>query len=135
MKQKLKKIEKSIDKLPGVWYNIITKEQTKERYKTMINIRTLRKLKENDGLTLKAGKPIVYRSGYQVATEGIETTDIKVAMAYVRKWRTCGIWFSNGIYYIDMSKRIATKREALEIGRNCQQISILKWQNMELIYC
>ena len=36
----------------------------------MINIRTLRKLTNNDGLTLKQGKPIAYKTGWQVATEG-----------------------------------------------------------------
>ena len=43
----------------------------------MINIRTLKKLKNEDGLTLKKGKIISYKTGWQVATEGIETTDIK----------------------------------------------------------
>ena len=41
----------------------------------MINIRTLRKLQNNDGLTLKNGKIITYKSGYQVADCGIETAD------------------------------------------------------------
>ena len=41
----------------------------------MINIRTLRKLNNNDGLTLKGGKIITYKSGWQVATEGKETRD------------------------------------------------------------
>ena len=30
----------------------------------MINIRTLKKLTNNDGLTLKAGKIITYKSGW-----------------------------------------------------------------------
>ena len=102
----------------------------------MINVRSLKKLKENDGLTLKNGKPIVYKSGWQVATEGLETTDpieaIKMVKAYAGN---CGIWFSNGIYYIDKSHRVSTKKEALQIGRECNQISILKWSNMSLAYC
>ena len=49
----------------------------------MINIRTLKKLNNNDGLTLKNGKIITYKSGWQVATEGIETTDIVEAMKAV----------------------------------------------------
>lgn len=102
----------------------------------MINIRTLKKLKDNDGLTLKNGKSIKYKSGWQVATEGIETTDIKKAMQTVKAYGgNCGIWLSNGIYYIDKSHRVNTKREALEIGRKCNQISILKWANMSLAYC
>lgn len=102
----------------------------------MINIRTLKKLQNNDGLTLKKGKIIEYKSGYQVATEGIETTDIKEAMKAIKDYKgDCGIWYSEGIWYIDKSKRVNTKREALAIGKACNQISVLKWANKSLIYC
>ena len=102
----------------------------------MINIRTLKKLQNNDGLTLKNGKPIVYKSGWQVATEGEETADIKEAMALIKKYEgNCGVWFSDGTYYIDKSHRVDTKHEALKIGRMCNQISILRWSNMGLVYC
>jgi hypothetical protein len=102
----------------------------------MINIRTLKKITNNGGLTLKNGKPIVYKSGWQVATEGIETEDMVIAMKAIKAYGcNCGIWFSNGVWYIDKSKRVSTKREALTIGRACNQISILKWANMSLAYC
>lgn len=102
----------------------------------MINIRTLRKLSNNDGLTLKNGKRIAYKSGWQVATEGIETCDIITAMQAIRDYNgNCGVWYSEGIYYIDKSKRVSTKREAMEIGRACKQISILNWKTMGLAYC
>ena len=102
----------------------------------MINIRTLKKLANNDGLTLKNGKLITYKSGYQVATEGLETKDINEAMQMIRNYNgNCGIWYSEGIYYIDKSHRVSTKKEALEIGRRCNQISVLKWATMGLVYC
>lgn len=102
----------------------------------MINIRTLRKLGNNDGLTLKNGKPIVYKSGWQVATEGFKTADIREAMNLIKAYDgNCGVWLENGIYYIDKSHRVNTKREALEIGRKCNQISILRWNAMKLFYC
>lgn len=102
----------------------------------MINIRTIRKLTNNDGLTLKKGKIITYKSGWQVATEGIETHDAREAINAVKAYKgDCGIWYSEGIYYIDKSKRVNTKREALEIGRACNQISILCWRTMGLAYC
>ena len=102
----------------------------------MINIRTLRKLANNDGLTLKKGKPVTYKTGYQVATEGLETTDQKEAMAMIKAYGgNCGIWYSEGIYYIDKSHRVSTKKEALAVGRACNQISVLRWSNMGLIYC
>lgn len=102
----------------------------------MLNIRSILKLTHNDGLTLKNGTPIVYKSGYQVATEGIETRDPRQAINAVKAYGgNCGIWFANGIYYIDKSHRVNTKREALEIGRACNQISVLRWRDMGLVYC
>ena len=102
----------------------------------MINIRTLRKIKENDGLTLKNGKPITYKTGYQVATEGIEVKDINEVRKYIKQYNgNCGLWLSKGIWYIDKSHRESTKTKALEVGRRCNQISILKWSDMSLVYC
>ena len=102
----------------------------------MINIRTLRKLIDNDGLTLKKGQKITYKTGYQVATEGIETKDQREAMKAIKAYKgDCGVWFANGIYYIDKSHRVSTKKEALEVGRACKQISVLKWSDMSLVYC
>lgn len=102
----------------------------------MINIRTLRKVQNNGGLTLKNGKCITYKSGWQVATEGMETTDINEAMRMIKAYGgNCGVWLENGVYYIDRSHRVDTKHEAMEIGRACNQISVLKWSTMELAYC
>lgn len=102
----------------------------------MINIRTILKLVENDGLTLKNGKAITYKSGWQVATEGVETTDARVAINAVKAYGgNCGVWYSEGIYYIDKSHRVNTKREAMQIGKACNQISVLCWRTMGLAYC
>lgn len=102
----------------------------------MINIRSILKLVENDGMTLKNGNKITYKSGWQVATEGVECKTAREAMNAVKAYNgNCGVWYSEGIYYVDKSKRVSTKREAMEIGRACNQISILKWANMSLAYC
>ncbi len=102
----------------------------------MINVRSIKNLKDNDGMTLKNGQRIIYKSGWQVATEGVETTDPYAAIKAVKAYGgNCGIWFSNGCYYIDRSHRVNTKREAMEIGRAFNQISILNWRTMGLAYC
>lgn len=102
----------------------------------MINIRTINKLKEDDGLTLKNGKLITYKSGWQVATEGIETTSAREAINAVKAYNgNCGIWYSKGIWYIDRSIRVNTKREAMAIGKAHNQISVLNWKTMGLAYC
>lgn len=101
----------------------------------MINIRTLRKIENNGGLTLRNGKPIEYKSGYQVATEGVTTTNITEVRALIIAFDgNCGLWLENGVWYIDRCHRVSTKREALEVGRACKQISVFKWANKSLIY-
>lgn len=102
----------------------------------MINIRTIRKLENNGGLTLKNGKSIVYKSGWQVATEGVECKTAREAMNAVKAYGgNCGVWYADGIYYIDKSHRVSTRREAMRIGRECHQISVLRWRDMALAYC
>ena len=102
----------------------------------MINIRTIRKLTNNDGLTLKNGKAITYKSGWQVADHGIEVHTPEEAMKAIRTMGgNCGVWLEDGIYYIDHSFRVNTKREAMEIGKAHNQISVLCWSNMKLAYC
>lgn len=102
----------------------------------MINIRTIRKLQNNDGLTLKAGHIVIHKTGYQVADYGYELKTAEEAIRCVRELKgNCGIWYNEGTYYIDHSFRISTKKEALRIGREHNQISILKWSDMSLVYC
>lgn len=102
----------------------------------MINIRSINKLQNNDGLTLKHGRIITYKTGWQVATEGVECKTAREAMQAIKAYNgDCGVWLADGIYYIDKSKRVDTKREALTIGRECNQISILRWQGLKLVYC
>lgn len=102
----------------------------------MINIRTIRKLVNNDGLTLKAGKIIFYKTGWQVADHGIEARSPEEAIKAVRDMKgNCGIWLENGIYYVDHSFRVDTRKEALEIGRKHSQISVFGWKRKNLAYC
>ncbi len=102
----------------------------------MINIRSIRKLAENDGMTLKYGKKINYKSGWQVATDGVECKTAREAINAVKDFGgNCGVWYSNNTWFVDKSKRVNTKKEALQIGREHNQISILKWSNLSLVYC
>ena len=102
----------------------------------MINIRSILKLKNNDGLTLKNGKPITYKTGWQVATEGVETRSAREAINAVKAYGgNCGVWYSDNTWFVDKSRRVSTKKEALRIGRECNQISILNWRTMGLAYC
>ena len=102
----------------------------------MITLEMMAALKEDDGMTLKNYKSVTYKSGYQVALRGLECRTAAEAVEAVNEFGgSCGVWYSKGIYYIDESIRVDTKAAALAIGKHCNQISILKWQNFSLIYC
>lgn len=102
----------------------------------MINIRTLRKIENNGGLTLKNGKIINYKSGWQVATEGKETKDMATAMKMIKEYGgNCGVWLCDGVWFIDKSHRVSTKKQALEIGRVHNQIIVFGWAKQNLAYC
>lgn len=93
-------------------------------------------LKNNDGLTLRNFKSISYKTGYQVADFGESTNNPYEVVTMIEKMGgNCGIWLENGIYYVDHSFRVSTKKLALQIGKEHNQISILKWKTMELVYC
>lgn len=98
-------------------------------------VHQLKALTENDGFTLKGYKTVTYKTGYQVATEGMECKSVTEALHHIITYNgNCGVWYSQGIYYIDKSKRISTKHEAIAVGKDCQQQSILKWADMSLIW-
>lgn len=102
----------------------------------MIGIDAIKKLKENGGLTLRDGEEITYKTGYQVADYGEQAHNAEDALKLVEKYKgDCGVWLEKGVYYVDHSFRVKTKKEALEIGRKHKQISVLKWKDMSLVYC
>lgn len=100
-----------------------------------VTIKTLKELKDNDGLTLVNGAPITYSNGYQVATHGIETKSARFALKTIKEFNgNAGVWFSKGIFYIDYSFRVETLEEAVKIGKEHNQQSILDWKTMDLIW-
>lgn len=102
----------------------------------MINVRSIRKLQNNDGLTLKHGKIITYKTGWQVAIYGVELATAEEAIKAVKSYNgDCGIWFSDGVYYVDKSFRVNTLKTALSIGREHNQISVWGWKTQRLVYC
>ena len=107
-----------------------------------INVRTIRNLADNEGLTLRNGKIIEYKTGWQVGITGIECKTPEEVSEILHKGigrkGNVGIWFSNGVYYIDISKRITTKQNALAVGKIMNQQSIFSWRPRkkgQLVWC
>ena len=107
-----------------------------------INVRTIRNIVEDGGLTLRNGKIVEYKTGWQVGITGItcKTPEEVSALLHSGLGRkgNIGIWLSDGIYYIDVSKRITTKKDALQVGKTMNQQSIFGWRSRkkgQLVWC
>ena len=73
---------------------------------TMINVRTIRKLADNDGLTLKKGKKIAYKTGWQVADHGVDgTIEVGALTGSSRTRRYAHLRYDITIHYADGSTR------------------------------
>ena len=92
-----------------------------------INVRTIRNIAENQGLTLRNGKIVEYKTGWQVGITGITCKTPAEVSNFLHhglgRKGNIGIWYSGGIYYIDVSRRITTKQDALKVGKIMNQQS------------
>lgn len=107
-----------------------------------VNVRTIRNIREGEGLTLRNGKIVEYKTGWQVGITGVtcRTPEEVSALLHSGLGRkgNIGIWLSEGTYYIDVSKRITTKRSALAVGKVMNQQSIYGWRPRkkgQLVWC
>ena len=98
----------------------------------------LAKILKNGGATINArGEFVSLKSGYQVSvrdlgrvrvddlTEDMVKTVIEQGLS---RGEYCGVWIDDGFAYVDISKRIGTKQEAMRLGKEKKQLSILDWR-------
>lgn len=96
----------------------------------------------NGGATINKKGDCVSLTGYQVSFQDLGTFPVKeltsekisAVCAKLRQGDYCGIWIDEGLCYLDISRHVATKHEAIEIGEQLCQQSILRWKDMELIW-
>lgn len=97
-----------------------------------INVRTIRNIQEDQGLTLRNGKIVEYKTGWQVGITGVTCKTPEEVSALLHsgldKKGNVGIWLHDGIYYIDISKRFTTKKNALIVGQANKQQTIYGWK-------
>lgn len=97
-----------------------------------INVRTICNIQSGEGLTLRNGKIVEYKTGWQVGITGITCKTPEEVSALLHnglgRHGNIGIWYNDGLYYIDISKRFATKKNALAVGRATNQQAIYGWR-------
>ena len=108
-----------------------------------ITLATIKSIKRNGGATInKYGNRVTMKSGYQVSkrdlhiipVDELDKLIIKEAMKLLEsRGEYLGVWIDNGNAYIDISVRIATKRKAMDMGRELNQLSVLRWSDCECL--
>ena len=104
-----------------------------------ITLATIKSIKRNGGATInKYGDRVTMKSGYQVSKRDLyiipvnklDKLIIKEAMKLLKnRGEYLGVWIDNGNAYIDISVRIATKRDAMAKGHELNQLSVLRWND------
>ena len=100
---------------------------------------------QNGGATVNAsGKPVTLKSGYQlsyktlkcISTKKLTNTLIaKILKSGLKRGCYAGFWVENGKVYCDLSKRIATKQQAVAIGKATGEIAVWDWKHGCNVYC
>ena len=108
-----------------------------------ITLATIKSIKRNGGATInKYGERVSMKSGYQVSkldlliipVDELDKFIVKELLKrLVSRGDYLGLWVDNGSVYIDISCRIATKSKAMEMGRELNQLSVLRWADMECL--
>lgn len=108
-----------------------------------ITLATIKSIKRNGGATInKYGVRVSMKSGYQVSKQDLLIIPVdnlnklilkELIKKLISRGEYLGLWIDNGSVYIDISCRISTKSKAMEMGRELNQLSILRWADMECL--
>lgn len=108
-----------------------------------ITLATIKSIKRNGGATInKYGVRVSMKSGYQVSKQDLLIIPVdnldklilkELIKRLIKRGDYLGVWIDDGKAYIDISCRIATKSKAMEMGRELNQLSVLRWRDCECL--
>ena len=97
----------------------------------------------NGGATINNnGKLVTLKSGYQISKQDVLICDaealteqmlLDILAMGLKRGEYCGVWIDEGKAYVDISVRVATKREALAMGKQLHQLTVLQWATMKCL--
>ena len=104
---------------------------------------TINSILNNGGATFNYnGERVQMKSGYQVSKQDLVIVPIADFNKYLIKalvemldgrGEYLGVWVDDGKVYVDISCRVATKRDAMQMGRDLNQLTVLKWATMQCL--
>ena len=104
---------------------------------------TVNSIIRNGGATINnKGERVMLKSGYQVSKCDLLIIPVAELNKYIikellgrliQRGEYLGLWIDNGNVYVDISCRVATKRDAIQMGRDLNQLSVLRWRDGECL--
>lgn len=104
---------------------------------------TVKSIIRNGGATINSkGERVTLKSGYQVSKCDLLIIPVVELTKYIIKemmtklaarGEYLGLWIDDGKVYVDISCRVATKRDAMQMGRDLNQLSVLRWRDGECL--
>ena len=104
---------------------------------------TIETIIKDKGATINSkGEMVTFKTGYQVSKRDLIKIPVRdlTASIIINNLRCLsssneylGLWIEDGLAYVDISCRIATKRDAMTMGKCLNQISILRWSDMKCL--
>jgi hypothetical protein len=108
-----------------------------------ITTATVKSIIRNGGATINSkGERVNLKSGYQVSKCDLLIIPVAELTKYIIKemmtklaarGEYLGLWIDDGKVYVDISCRVATKRDAMQMGRDLNQLSVLRWRDGECL--
>ena len=109
-----------------------------------ITLATIKSIIRNGGATLnKNNERVTMKSGYQVSKCDLliipvaeltkDLLNSLISTHLVSRGDYLGVWIDGGMAFVDVSRRVATKRDAMQLGKELKQLSVLKWSTMECL--
>lgn len=110
--------------------------------------KDIKQIIQNGGATIDYKGNIAFvKSGYMASyqdyeckinqsyTKSILERVVEYIKAYAKKGNYVGIWVCNGYAYIDVSKRLSTKKEAMIFAKDNSQLAIFDNRKRIAIEC
>lgn len=100
---------------------------------------------KNGGATInKKGEIVTLKSGYQLSTKNLGRVNVadftekmvQDIVAYgLKRGEYAGFWIDDGFVYCDISRRVAVKKVALELGRKLGELAVYDWKKSGCVAC
>lgn len=103
-----------------------------------LNVRSIRKIPVGGDVTIRNGRPVQYKTGYQVLTVVHPFVTAEEVSRFLHTKGRKGqytIRHSQTLWLVDENQQVPTKKAALTLARKYNWLTVYNWAKNEIIRC